>query len=236
MKLILSAVFLSAAQGFVPHSIPFCRNMKACVLRASTPNLDAIDEATRLSKLHGAGSKEARVAWDIVEELNSSDNSASYTGGISEDDCFIGDIDINAETPEECDDYVAGVNAIAESLKNQEPKFDSARLMAENVQPIKLSEVTSKAPKVSPAQSASMLEAIKNAKRITNEQGITSSAAKLAWETVEEIASNDQSEATKKGLDPEECLVEKVEACEAMEELDRVMFLEKNADSGRYQG
>jgi len=234
MKLLLSAVLVSSTQGFVPHSIPFCRDMKACVLRASTPNLEAIDEATRLSKLHGAGSKEARVAWDIVEEINASDNSASYTGGISEDDCFIGDIDINTEAPEECDDYVSGVNAIAESLKNQETKFDNARMIAESVQPIKLSDVTPEAPKDSPAQIASMVEALDNARRITNEQGIKSSAAKLAWEAVEEMGSNDLSEAMKKGLDPEECLVDKVQACEAMEELDRVMFLDKIAESGRY--
>ena len=43
-----------------------------------------------------------------------------------------------------------------------------------------------------------------------------------SWETVEEIASSDVSEATKGSLE-EECLVEAIEACEAIEALQNAL-------------
>ena len=38
----------------------------------------AISDALRISEEFGATSNEARVAWDIVEEIDSSDNSAAW--------------------------------------------------------------------------------------------------------------------------------------------------------------
>ena len=80
-----------------------------------------------------------------------------------------------------------------------------------------------------------MIQALNDAKSVTNEFGIDSSEAKLAWEVVEELASDDFSEATKAGLD-EECLVESIQACEAIEELQRALFIEERKVKGRYQG
>jgi hypothetical protein len=60
--------------------------------------------------------------------------------------------------------------------------------------------------------------------------GIHSKEAKLAWEVVEDILSNDQSEVTKGPISTgEECLVELTDACEAIEELDRVLFHKETA-------
>ena len=74
-----------------------------------------------------------------------------------------------------------------------------------------------------------------HAKEITEKEGVDSAAAKLAWEVVENIASNDLSEALKKPLD-EECLVESIEACDALEELEEALYREKTKAEGRYQG
>eukprot|EP00984_Skeletonema_dohrnii_P022836 scaffold11933_cov117-Skeletonema_dohrnii-CCMP3373.AAC.8 len=41
---------------------------------------EAIAEAMKLSEELGATSNEARVAWDIVEEIDSSDNSPAFIG------------------------------------------------------------------------------------------------------------------------------------------------------------
>ena len=79
-------------------------------------------------------------------------------------------------------------------------------------------------------------EALLEAKRMTKKHGITASEAKLAWETVEQIASADMSEAMKGGITDDECLVEMIEACEAMDELNRALFLNENRDASRYQG
>jgi hypothetical protein len=66
---------------------------------------------------------------------------------------------------------------------------------------------------------------------------LESSEAKLAWETLEDIAGNDSSAATKQAIDAdEECLIEMMEACEAMEELNRALFLDKTKEDGRYHG
>lgn len=35
----------------------------------------AVEEALKITAAHGIESQEARVAWDIVEEMNASDNS-----------------------------------------------------------------------------------------------------------------------------------------------------------------
>lgn len=70
--------------------------------------------------------------------------------------------------------------------------------------------------------------ALENAKAMSAEFGATSPQAKLAWEDLEEIASSGLSNSMGTRLD-EECLVESAkEACMALEELDRVMGLQKS--------
>jgi pantoate kinase len=80
--------------------------------------------------------------------------------------------------------------------------------------------------------------ALSEAKTMTKLHGATSKEAKLAWEAVEQISSNDSSEVMKVSIDAVdgECLVEMIEACEAMEELNRALFLNENKEVGRYQG
>ena len=67
-----------------------------------------------------------------------------------------------------------------------------------------------------------MAKVLADAKAIVNEYGADSTQAKLAWETVEEVAASDNSEVQEPGLD-EACLVETIEACEAIEEIARVL-------------
>lgn len=65
--------------------------------------------------------------------------------------------------------------------------------------------------------------ALEDAKKATEEFGITSSQARLAWETYEEIAASGNDNAIGVNL-LEECSVESgQEACKAMEELERIM-------------
>jgi hypothetical protein len=62
------------------------------------------------------------------------------------------------------------------------------------------------------------------AKKGTDEQGFYNSAAALAWEAVEEIASSGNSNALGGKLSSEECLVEAAaDACEALAELDKML-------------
>lgn len=226
MKFLLASILFAstqAFQAFVPHAVPFfSRQNKAPALQAETSNEAAVVDAMRISKDKGATSQEARVAWDIVEELNASDNSAAFAGGIS-DDCLV-------DSPtEECTDYVEGVEAIA-GLKDK-TKYSksiiaaSEKRIAESVQPISLSSSSKSSDGNSAEVTASLMSALDTAKKITEKFGITSSEAKLAWETVEEMAASGTSEATKKALDIDECDVDYSAACAALEELDRVLNL-----------
>ena len=75
MKLLLASILLVSTQSFVPHAIPFCiRQSIVPALQSTVTSDEAIEDAMRISKEKGATSQEARVAWDIVEELNASDN------------------------------------------------------------------------------------------------------------------------------------------------------------------
>ena len=68
-------------------------------------------------------------------------------------------------------------------------------------------------------------KAFANAELTTEWWGIKSKQAKLAWEVVEDILSRDNSEVMKGPLDyNEECLVDLMEACEGLAELDRALF------------
>lgn len=44
------------------------------ILKARADSSDAINEALKISSKYGNDSKEARVAWDIVEEMDACDN------------------------------------------------------------------------------------------------------------------------------------------------------------------
>ena len=67
--------------------------------------------------------------------------------------------------------------------------------------------------------------ALAEAKDATEKHGIQSSEAKLAWETLEEIASNDMSQVMKGAVDADdECLVGMMVTCAAMEELNSSLF------------
>ena len=69
MKLFLIAALASSAAAFAPT--PAGRHSVALHASASS---EAIEAALEASKKYGATSQEARVLWDIVEEMNASDN------------------------------------------------------------------------------------------------------------------------------------------------------------------
>ena len=103
-----------------------------------------------------------------------------------------------------------------------------------STKPIKLGNITPQEwmdmnrSKASTITDPVLKKALSNAELMTEWWGIQSKEAKLAWEAVEDILSNDQSEVTKGPISTgEDCLVEFMDACEAMEELDRVLFHKK---------
>jgi hypothetical protein len=100
-------------------------------------------------------------------------------------------------------------------LTKTREEMEMVKQLAEELKGVKLATPVSRT--AVPAYPADMKAALAAARSATEEFGVTSSEAKLAWETVEEIAaSSTDDEATRAPLD-EECLVELIEGCEALE-------------------
>lgn len=158
---------------------------------------ELIEEALTASQKYGASSPEARLAWETVEEIDASDNTATL--GMSSN-------------------YQEQIQALTTRLKQQQPAMASLNNMAAEIENIKLSAADTTPTK----NNAKLQEAMDNAKRLTLAFGVRSSEAKVAWEVVEEIASSDRGENAMGGmLTPEDCLVDAPNnACEALEELN----------------
>jgi glycerol-3-phosphate dehydrogenase len=130
------------------------------------------------------------------------------------DDCDVDDVD------KACLEYNAKMEELQALIKAQQANTVALKAMVETVKKVKLAVPETKAGPASPQLQAALAEA----KKITAEKGLDSSEARVAWATVEEIASADNSGALGGGLTAEECLVDAAqEACEALEELNRAM-------------
>jgi hypothetical protein len=109
--------------------------------------------------------------------------------------------------------------------------MDRIKELALDIRAVKLAEP----PKGSGQDSPALQAALKKAKAISAEKGSDSPEAKLAWEEVEEVAAASNENALGGMLLEDECLVETIEACEAIMELQRALMVNKEEGS-RYQG
>ena len=192
MKLFLIAALVSSSAAFAPA--PLARQSVALRSAGSAD----IEAALAASKKYGATSQEARVLWDIVEEMDASDNSAAFKAATVD--------------PE----YEAKVKDLSDMLTKTKDELNQVRKLADELKGVKLASPSGASAK-SPEQSAAMTSALAAARAATDANGAESAEAKLAWETVEEIAAAaSDSEATRAPLD-EECLIELIEGCEALE-------------------
>ena len=119
-----------------------------------------------------------------------------------------------------CLDYGDKLDELSQLLEQAKPQFSKLRSLARDMARIKLQPVQ-QAPA---SDSPELRQALSQATRITKEQGATSADAKIAWETVEEIASAGLQNSLGGRLMDDECLVETaLDACLALEELNRVV-------------
>jgi hypothetical protein len=129
---------------------------------------------------------------------------------------------INVATDEEFEQKKLELAEIVSSMnREQAVKLQKMKALAEAMKNIKMGSGSGKS---TPA-SAQVKAALAAAKATTEKFGAVSPEAKLAWETLEEIASSDNSEAMAGALSEEECSIEEtaMEACMALEELNRVL-------------
>merc|ERR1719356_1924298 len=219
---------ISTASSFTARTdlnIVPSQKLSFVALQARVDSSDAVTKALEASKKFGAASKEARLAWETVEEMDSSDNSAAYSGGVIDEECLSADGDFSND--EKCRDYDQKMIALAALLEENKAKFYEMKSLAEEIQGLKVGLMKP----ISTTQPEEVKEFIAKAKEASNKFGEDSSEAKLAWETVEEVSASDNTAATLPSLE-EECLVETAEACAALEEIGRVITLKKFEGSG----
>lgn len=120
---------------------------------------------------------------------------------------------------------------VKELAKKQKEHIDNVKLVTDQIRAIKLSPPpSSDEHQFNPI----MDQAITEAKLMTEKHGIESSQAKLAWETLEDIAGADVSETMKAAIDAdEECLIEMTQACEALDELNRTLLTTETDEVSR---
>jgi hypothetical protein len=191
------------------------RNTQLMMATTTTMASDLIKEATQLSKEFGPTSPEARLAWEAVEEVNASDNSAATMGSL-DDECEVENI------TEECLEYGEALGDLQDLIAANAMPDDGlfAKELASTVKPVKLqAPVSGAAP-----PSYELEKALAEARKITSELGLSSPGAAVAWETVEEIAAAGSSNAIGGRLTADECFVEAAkEACDALEELHKIV-------------
>mmetsp|Transcript_1164 Transcript_1164/g.1902 ORF Transcript_1164/g.1902 Transcript_1164/m.1902 type:complete len:206 (-) Transcript_1164:109-726(-) len=196
MKFSLALVTLlsASASAFVPSPNNVWGTTTA--LSSRVDSSDAVKAALEASEKYGATSPEARIAWETVEEMDSSDNSAASKGA-----------KLDKTTAEK-------IAALAALLDAQKANVDKIAELATEIKAVKVAAPVSKPASDSPA----LRTALDEAREASEKFGKTSKEAVLAWETVEEIASSDSSAATLGRID-DECLVDVIDGCEAINEL-----------------
>ena len=121
-----------------------------------------------------------------------------------------------------CMEYSGKLEVLQELLKENQPKINYLKSLAEELQGIKLTVAKSQPAAPSPE----LQEALKIAKETERKFGQGSPESKVAWAEMEEIASSGLKNAMGKRLD-EECLLDQaVEACKALDELNTALAVQ----------
>jgi len=156
------------------------RDIRLAATRVDSSTL--IDEAMKLTKKFGATSAEARLAWEAVEEIDSSDNSAATMGNLNEE-CEV-EVEVVSQ---DCVEYGEALDEVQDLIASTE----QVGVSTSGVEPVKLSAQSG----VTGTNSPELKAALEEAQTVTLKMGIASSEAKLAWETVEEIAASGNNNA-----------------------------------------
>ena len=122
-------------------------------------------------------------------------------------------------------EYSKKLDELEKIIKVQKPMLDNMTKMATEIRAVKVAIPEVKKSASSPELKAALAEA----QAVSKDKGTTSPEAKIAWENVEEIAAAASHSGDMPAPLTDECLVDAArEACEAIEELNRVLLLSKS--------
>ena len=138
---------------------------------------EAVAEALRISKEYGASSQEARVAWDVVEEMDSNwtpnmdaaTSSSSSTSSLTSDEM-------------KKVDYSIQVRALAQILQTNKETLHQIKTLAGNIKQMELND-----PSLTklPSDASNLKTVLSEAKAAAEVNGPNSPEAIRAWDSVE---------------------------------------------------
>ena len=157
------------------------------------------------------------MTWPIHTYIPSEATKAGL-----DQECAVDDVD------EACKEYDTKMAQLSTLLGQYQEQVSELKTLTTDLSNLKLG-VNAAVSVDTPALQEKLATALNTAKKMTQEYGIDSTEAKLAWETLEELASSSMEQVMQPSLD-QECLVEQAqEACIALEELSKALQLEATA-------
>jgi hypothetical protein len=133
---------------------------------------EAIQEALRISKEFGASSPKARIAWETVEEM---DSSTRYTP--------------LQQAPREAisptDDYKYQTASLTRLLEESQETLNQIQALAKNLQELELQD-----PNLTKLQNSGLKQVLQEAKAAAELYGSNSVEANQAWEDVEDCVDS----------------------------------------------
>jgi hypothetical protein len=157
-----------AAAAFSPHHIMYPRFFHLY----GTIRPDPSDTIAEAMKELGATSNEARVAWDILEEMDSNDSSQAY---LSEP--MIG---VNTLT----DDYYAKIRSLHYLMEDTNWSMQQMKRLIKEIKTLELKD-PSLARLPDGAAGAALKAALSNAKAAVEVHGASSAEATKAWDRLD---------------------------------------------------
>ncbi len=245
LRLVASLCILGGADAFFAPTFgarglvataPSTKRQDVSLLLAPDDAAELIKEAEAAAAKFGKDSPEARVAWDSVEEIQGSDNSAATKPGLDQE-CLL-------DESEGCLEYERKIEELKMLIKEQEGMNAKLQATAEELKKVSEKIPGDKMTPIPPTArySAAVTDsgvlnsidideegyakAVEEAVVAEREHGVGSPEARALWDIVDEI-ENSNNTAARMGSLADECLVSASDACEsfeaAMEELRSII-------------
>mmetsp|Transcript_2782 Transcript_2782/g.6073 ORF Transcript_2782/g.6073 Transcript_2782/m.6073 type:complete len:241 (-) Transcript_2782:120-842(-) len=191
------SAFIASSSSSVSKATSALRSTIEGTTSSSSETIELVEEAMRITKQYGARSMEARIAWETVEEVRAADNSEAMKGSMI-DHCFV-DLDAAA-----CDEFSTRMNELKRLIETTGPIM-SVDSRAEQAPDVDIASSRKPTPSITTTTTTTtatvkkdsdiedarkvLKAAIDEAEQATNEHGIRSANAQVAWDHVEEIAA-----------------------------------------------
>lgn len=173
MKVLLSILLLGHSFSFTPLSLH--QRASLTQLQSRPDSASAVTDALRISKEFGATSAEARIAWEVVEEMDSSDISPAMPPSGSSS------AQLTDEEARQMD-YAVQVRALNQLLADTEKKLSDIKTLAFNLKQLDIED-----PNLSklPPSATGLKTVLQEAKAASEVHGPESPESTAAWNEVD---------------------------------------------------